>query len=82
MGEHLATVLEMEVADPTPYSGVDFSYYLFKRLYRHLTVRNNGDTILDRLQGDGGISIAPDTEYRFVTRTGIRAVRYSHFGDS
>ena len=49
--KHAATVFEMEVADPTPYGGVDFGYYLFKWLYRHLTLRNNGDTIFDRLQG-------------------------------
>lgn len=51
MGEHLATVLEMEVADPTPYGGVDFVYYYFKRSYRPLSLRECGDTIFDRFQG-------------------------------
>jgi len=41
----------MEVADPTPYSGVDFIHYHFKRFYRPLSLRECGDTILDRLQG-------------------------------
>ncbi len=46
-----ATVLEMEVADPTPYGGVDLGYYFLKRFHRHLTFCENGDTILDCLQG-------------------------------